>query len=80
MLNPGKKARRNKINELKINDICITGDFEISNAMNEYFCTVGKNLADKLPKGKDASSYLQSSIKETICLNPTTEEEISEEI
>mgnify|MGYP000953569661 CR=1 FL=1 len=80
ILNPNKKAKHNQIVELKINNVSVTGDYEIANAMNKYFCNVGKNLADELPAGKDFHNYLKPPVQESIFLYPATEQEISDEI
>ena len=48
--------------------------------MNEYFCNIGKNLAEELPTGENFHQFLRPPIQESIFLYPTTELEISEEI
>ena len=47
LLNKGSKTTN--IDSLKVNEQEINNDHDIANSMNNHFCSVGKNLSDKIP-------------------------------
>ena len=49
-LNPNRDKSPNTINRISLNGKNITDNLEIAESMNDFFCSVGKNLAEKLPK------------------------------
>ena len=51
-LNPNRDKSPNTINRISLNGKNITDDREIAESMNDFFCSVGKNLAVKLPKSR----------------------------
>ena len=53
-LNPNKDKSQNAINRLLIDGKNITDNRNIAECMNNFFCTVGKNLAKKLAKPRTA--------------------------
>ena len=59
----------------------ITGTLNIANALNEYFASIGSNLASKIKKS-DVSplSYMNYSCPQSFYLSPVTSIEIEEEI
>ena len=59
----------------------ITGTLNIANAFNEYFASIGSNLASKIKKS-DVSplSYMNYSCPQSFYLSPVTSIEIEEEI
>ncbi len=55
----------------------ITEDKCIANAFNEYFCTVGQNLAQKFRNSQaNYLNYLAPRNKESMFLHPVTETEV----
>ena len=73
-LNPKKDKSPNTINRLLIENKNITDDQEIAESLNSFFCSVGKKLADKLPKSKTSfRSYLTRPLKTSICVEPFSE-------
>ena len=80
IINPSKSKKQKGINKLKIGDNVIDDKAEISNHMNNYFCTIGKKLASEIPEGRHFSNYMKNNVAETIFLEPIFEEEIQREI
>ena len=54
----------------------LAGPLEISNAINEYFTTIGKNLADNIPATPSSSLPLPPINEETIYLHSMNRNEI----
>ena len=44
-LNPNRNKSQNMINRLLVNEKNIADDHQIAEAMNNFFCAVGKDLA-----------------------------------
>ena len=66
-----------KINKLNYNGKSITDGTEISNVMNEYFCSVGNNLVSKLPIPSNFfTDYLPKPICNSIFVEPVTVTEL----
>ena len=64
-----------------IHDNEITDKNEISNAMNDYFCSVGQNIANGLNKSNtNFQHYLKNRISETFFLKPIIEHDVLKEI
>ena len=63
-----KKVHDNKV---------ITGDKDISDAFNKYFCTIGKSLANKIPNvNMKYTDFMDESSTTSMFLLPATETEI----
>ena len=80
IINPIKKRKQQQIPKLIIGDNVVENSKEISDKMNEYFCTIGKKLANVLPNGKSFNSYLKNKVPQTMFLSPIQESEIRLEI
>ena len=66
IINPNTKKSRSGINKILYNGEYITDKAHICNAMNEYFCEVGKKLQEKMPDcGGEFLNYLPAQITET---------------
>ena len=44
-----KRSKTTNIDSLKVNEQEINNDHDIANSMSNYFCSVGRNLDDKIP-------------------------------
>jgi len=78
VINPKKIKQSSKINELKVGNKTVTDDQDISNAINNFFSTVGSKLAEKHNTDiNDHKKYLTNRINSTIYLFPTNKLEIS---
>ena len=75
-----KKQTISFIQKLNLeNGLVIENSLEIANKMNEYFISVGPNLAEKLPQSEESfESYLSndSSPVQSFVINPTNSEEV----
>ncbi len=79
MIKPDK-SRKNKnfINKLVFGDKVITDDTSIANTFNEYFVSIGHNLASQIPpNAKHYKDYLGTEMKNGMFLFPTSAEEVS---
>ena len=50
-----KKGKCDLVDKIIVNDTEITNKQEISDVMNEYFASIGSNLAEGIPEGADES-------------------------
>ena len=80
IINPGKKKNTNKITRLKIGEEFIEDSQQISNEMNNHFCTIGSKLSHQLPPGKPYQSFMKNMVNHTIFLSPIEESEVISEI
>ena len=48
-----KQGKCNLVDKITVNNIEITNKQEISDEMNEYFPSIGSNLAEGIPEGVD---------------------------
>ena len=80
IINPARTKKKNSINKLNINNEIITDKKDISNHINNYFCTIGKNLASEIPQGRHYATYLKNKVNETMFLEPIYEVEVTNEI
>ena len=79
VLNAKRNKEKRNIRELKVNNKSITNDKDIANALNEYFCNVGKNLASKHDDNYDNfKKYLGTPVQDTIDLKSTSTKEVFE--
>ena len=77
IVNPGKIKAKNTIKYLNVNKKKITGDKEIAEAMNNFFSSVGKNLASQVQVEKGSfKKYLRNKNPHTIELTETNEVEV----
>ena len=73
--------KQQRIPKLTVNGQEITNDQDIAYTMNIYFCTISPSLASILPmEDKNLNDFMVNKIDETICLSPTSEQEIEKEI
>ena len=76
VINENKIKRKTKINKLIYKNKEITGDQEIANAINDHFSTIGEKLAANFPNNNDYTKYLNTLIKHSFFLTPTSKHEI----
>ena len=77
IINQNTKKSRSGIYKILYNGEYITDKAHICNAMNEYFCEVGKKLQEKMPDcGGEFLNYLPAQITETFFLSPVVKEEL----
>ena len=73
-----KKRKSHFPNKIIKNNITITDQKQIANEFNEYFATVGKQLAVSItPTGESYMNYLDEAISNSLFLSPTSANEIS---
>ena len=78
-LNPNKDKSQKMINRLLVNGKNITDDHQIAEAMNNFFCTVGKDLAEKLQKPRTSfCDYLKKPQSKTFTIAPFSEVLVTE--
>ena len=82
LLNTKKKNKGNSVTKLIMNNQERTKDKDVSNALNEHFTKIGKNLADKVRPERNTSfrNYLTDPISESLFLRPTNNYEVLKEI
>ena len=76
VINENKIKRKTKINKLIYKNKEITGDQEIANAIKDHFSTFGEKLAANFPNNNDYTKYLNTPIKHSFFLTPTSKHEI----
>ena len=56
----------------------VTGNIDIANGFNRLFSNIGPALARNIPNGNTnfTTNYINQKVKESIFLNPVTDEEI----
>ena len=80
-LNPSRDKSQNKINRVSLNGKNITDDLEIAEAMNNFFCSVGKNLAEKLPQSRTTfSNYSKHPQPNSFFVAPFSEVFVTETV
>ena len=76
-----KNKPRSNISKLIIDGNEITDDNAMSNAMNDYFCSIGQNIANTMNSGNtDFRQYLQNRIQNTFYLKPIIPNDVLKEI
>jgi len=71
------KQTTNSIKEISVNNTTITDPVTIANKFNEYFTSVGKDLAKKIPKvSGSCCDYITGNYPNTVFLNPVNKTEI----
>ena len=63
-----KRSKTTNIDSLKVHEQEINNDHDIANSMNDYFCSVGRNLSDNIPAQPNPNvlGYL-NLLQETNC-------------
>ena len=73
----GKNKNKNYFRKILDGSNELTSEYEIANAFNNYFSSIGPNLDSKLPKiNKNHSDFMTPILPQTFFLNPTTPDEI----
>ncbi len=81
IINPLKAKKKNHIDKLIYNNKTIMNNKDISNTLNEHFCTIGEKLASKHTTDNMAyQKYLKNLNPHSLFLNPTDEQETLQEI
>ena len=80
IINPNKKTKQNHIAKIITENGTFVSSEEISNQINNYFCTIGSKLASSIPNGNSFEIYLKNRVNQTMFLSPISESEISREI
>ncbi len=81
IINPNKHKCNKKIAKLKCLDKVIENDKDIANALNDYFCNIGEQMAESHTNDTSTfTKYLDESNKNSFFLSPTTYEEVLKEI
>ena len=83
VLNPSKKRIGNPVNKLLCNGSMVYDSKLISNIMNNHFCSIGKNLQQKINLGeKDVSyrKYLPPPVINSFYLRPINQNDVILEI
>jgi len=71
------KQTTNSIKEISANNTTITDPVTIANKFNEYFTSVGKDVAEKIPKvSGSCCDYIKGNYPNTVFLNPVNKTEI----
>ena len=82
LINPSKYKKKTTINKIKENDKYITNKTEISEALNRYFCNVGKHLQEQILNEEDNSylQYMPDRLPNSFYLSPVCEDDVRKEI
>jgi len=76
LLGRNTKSKTDTISKLVFDGKSITGDHSISNAFNDYFVKVAKDLQDSFPDNDNYKAYLNDQYNESMFLTPITEDEL----
>ena len=72
-----RSSKSSQIAKIRVNNKDLFASEDISNAFNDYFCSIGKELSDKLPHRKNAFiNYLQNKIVNSFYLRPIIKEDL----
>ena len=75
----GREQTHKTIKQIEINDEIIENPSTITDKFNDYFANVGLELANKIaPSNRKALEFLKGDYRQSIFLEPTTEQEISD--
>ena len=81
IINPRKKAPLHILNKIVRNGQAITEGHAISESFNEYFCNIGHDLQNAIPKSSNSyRDFLPERVSQTFYLMPVTTEDIVKEI
>ena len=82
----GNKGRNSSnVTKLKVGGTILTDPSDIANTFNEFFCTIGENLANKIERKKDDPSYKiflnkEPQVKNSFFISPVTDSDVLEEL
>ena len=76
IINPKKSKKTTIINSLIVEGKTIHDDSQISNAINNFFSSIGKNLADKIKVKSDFKKYLPAANLNSMFLEEADIDEI----
>ena len=80
-LNPNRDKSPNSINRISLNGTNITDVLQIAESMNDFFCSVGKKLAEKLPKSRTKfHDYLKQPQPNSFFIAPFSEVFVTETV
>ena len=72
-----KDSNINNITQMKINNAITTDNSSIADSFNDYFSSIGRNLANRIPQTRRSFvHYLKNRNSDTLFLIPTDTEEI----
>ena len=80
MINPGKRKNKQNIKEIIHNQKTHRTDMEIATVLNNYFTTIGKELANKYPTTKGYRKYMKHSNKNSFFLKAMSEQDVIDKI
>ena len=80
ILNPSKVMKHSNITKLLIDNIELNSDSDISTAFNNFFCTIGEKLRNKIPDKGSFMKHMGPKLQQSIYLTPITENELTKEI
>lgn len=75
--NPNKVKKNTQIKRLQVNDTNITEDVTIAETLNDYFCSIGKNYANKIKTNNEYKKYLKNKNSNSMFLQKVEEKEIT---
>ena len=78
IISPNNKKARGKINKLRVNDgVIVQNDSDIANALNDYFSTVGTNIANSfIGHHGSPAQYLTGDYPNSFFFSPATVDDI----
>ena len=80
-MNPKKNKKSSYLSKILVDGNEIVGDENISNGMNNFFCSVGKKVHDKIPAiDGNFRNYLQNNINENFFLSAVTPIDVFKEL
>ena len=80
-LNPKKAKGNSFLSKIMIDGQEIKGDENIANGMNEFFCTVGEKIYNKIPNiDGNFKNYIQNNINETFFLSAVTPADVFKQL
>ena len=80
-LNSKKNKKSSFLSKILVGGKEIKGDENISNGMNDFFCSVGKTIYDKIPHIEGSfKNYLQQNINENFFLSALTPIDVLKEL
>ena len=80
-LNHKKASGNHRLSKLIIDEMTITEDQDIANALNDYFANVGASTSAKVSQSMVSfATYLKQKVEATFFLSPVTEVEVFNEI
>ena len=75
--NPNKAKKDTKISKLQVNGTNINENIDIAETLNDYFCNIGKNYAEKIKTNDEYKQYLRHKNPHSMFLYKVEEKEVS---